>query len=212
MDRIRLLILDCDGVIRTILWPDIHGAYVEIADHFGKRSYFDEHCDSVERFRAWHDHDWHKSMERLGIPREKYAEASKIYHDYYDQHTKVFPWFPGLPQKLSMKYTLAMFSSSRSLSVRNSLRESEKFFSCIVGAEHVTRMKPDPEGIHLILKITRHKREEALMIGDGHGDIIAGKNAGIKTAGVTWGIDSKEVLCGLNPDFLFEDPKELFLL
>lgn len=49
-----------------------------------------------------------------------------------------------------------------------------------------------------------------LMIGDRKGDIEAGRNNGISTAGVLWGYGSKEELTAASPDYLAQTPSDLF--
>ncbi len=45
---------------------------------------------------------------------------------------------------------------------------------------------------------------ETLYVGDTSGDIEAGREAGVKTMGVAWGIQCNEKLEASNPDYLFD--------
>ncbi|MBI2086378.1 HAD hydrolase-like protein [Candidatus Daviesbacteria bacterium] len=49
----------------------------------------------------------------------------------------------------------------------------------------------------------------AYMVGDTGDDILAGKNAGVKTVGVTYGFLGKDI-AQYNPDFIIDDIEELF--
>ena len=51
---------------------------------------------------------------------------------------------------------------------------------------------------------------KVLYIGDEVRDIIAAKRIGIKVVSVTWGYNSAAALEKLTPDFLINDPQELF--
>ena len=46
-------------------------------------------------------------------------------------------------------------------------------------------------------------------IGDTSGDVEAGKDANIKTIGISWGFQDKSVLSKSNPDFLIDDIVEM---
>lgn len=140
------------------------------------------------------------------------SEFNRIFHDACDPHLKLFPWVPDLLAHLSKKYTLAILSSSTKASVEKELGELTQYFSFIIGAEDVRSLKPNPEGVRLILKLTNTDTSEALIIGDMNVDYLAGKSAGIKTALVVWGMGDREELQELKPDFLFEDSTELFNL
>lgn len=63
--------------------------------------------------------------------------------------------------------------------------------------------------INSYIKSHKIKREETILIGDEHRDIVASKKSNIKVISVTWGYDLKELLISGNPDFLVEEPSEI---
>jgi phosphoglycolate phosphatase len=54
--------------------------------------------------------------------------------------------------------------------------------------------------------------QDIYYIGDTTGDIKEGKQAGVKTVGVTWGWHSKEKMAAAKPDYLFDSSQELLQL
>ncbi len=48
-------------------------------------------------------------------------------------------------------------------------------------------------------------KNATFYVGDTSGDIEAGKFANVKTIGISWGFQNKEVLSKSNPDFLIDD-------
>jgi phosphoglycolate phosphatase len=54
--------------------------------------------------------------------------------------------------------------------------------------------------------------QDIYYIGDTTGDIKEGKQAGVKTVGITWGWHSKEKMAAAKPDYLFDAPQELLQL
>lgn len=53
--------------------------------------------------------------------------------------------------------------------------------------------KPDPDHIRLTLAAAGADRAEAVMIGDHHNDVAAGKGAGLPTIYCSWGYGPREV-------------------
>jgi HAD superfamily hydrolase (TIGR01509 family) len=60
-------------------------------------------------------------------------------------------------------------------------------FQTIVGLEHVTWPKPDPEPVRLALERLCVAPEAAMMVGDTPDDIVAARAAGVVAVGVTSG-------------------------
>jgi len=82
-------------------------------------------------------------------------------------------------------------------------------FYMVIGPEDVTRLKPDPEMIQTIMRITGSPPEATLIIGDTDNDLQAGKNAHITTCAATYGYFPRARLEAQNPDFLIDTPMEL---
>ncbi|WP_313804436.1 pyrophosphatase PpaX [Cytobacillus sp.] len=89
------------------------------------------------------------------------------------------------------------------------LTKLDQFFDVIVALDHVKKPKPDPEPILKALELLGSKPEEAIMVGDNSHDILGGKNAGTKTAGVAWSAKGKEFLLQFNPDYMLENMADL---
>jgi len=83
------------------------------------------------------------------------------------------------------------------------------YFDMVVGPESVKKMKPDPEGILQVLEQFKIPPQQAVMVGDSHVDIEAGKNVGTITCGVTYGLGDREELIKSSPDILINDLAEL---
>jgi phosphoglycolate phosphatase len=60
-------------------------------------------------------------------------------------------------------------------------------FAAVYGGNSFERKKPDPVGIFQILSDTSGRAENTWMIGDSAVDVLTGRNAGVKTCGVSWG-------------------------
>lgn len=75
------------------------------------------------------------------------------------------------------------------------------YFTTVTGRSHLSKTEilrenfPDPAG--------------CWHIGDTVGDMIAGKDAGMKTVAVTWGFHDEEMLSAANPDHLIRNQRDL---
>lgn len=85
----------------------------------------------------------------------------------------------------------------------------EKWFDDFVALDHVEIPKPDRNPVDVALsKFPNHKN--AIMIGDNQSDILAGKNAGIYSAGVAWSFKGAAYLEKVEPDFMLKDMNDIF--
>jgi pyrophosphatase PpaX len=90
-----------------------------------------------------------------------------------------------------------------------SLTKLDEFFEVIVALDHVKKAKPDPEPILVALEQLDSRPDEAIMVGDNYHDILAGKNAGTKTAGVVWAVKGRESIEIHQPDYMLENMRDL---
>lgn len=83
------------------------------------------------------------------------------------------------------------------------------YFRKVIGPDSVRRLKPDPEGLLKAVEFFGADPERVIMVGDSSYDILAGKNAGTHTCGVTYGIGSVEEMKNAGPDVIIDDMIEL---
>jgi pyrophosphatase PpaX len=89
------------------------------------------------------------------------------------------------------------------------LTKLDQFFDVVVTLDDVENAKPDPEPVLKALEQLGSSPDEAIMVGDNHHDVLAGKNAGTKTAGVAWSIKGREYISSYKPDYLLEKMSDL---
>jgi phosphoglycolate phosphatase len=89
-----------------------------------------------------------------------------------------------------------------------------KFFKEIISGDEPDCVKPTACPINMVFD--RFKmgnrtvdKDRIMIVGDMDIDIKAGKNAGIKTCAVTYGIGKKKDIITAKPDFLIDDISEL---
>ncbi|WP_246942619.1 pyrophosphatase PpaX [Bacillus pinisoli] len=89
------------------------------------------------------------------------------------------------------------------------LTKLDQFFDVVVTLDDVENAKPDPEPIVKALAQLDAKPEETIMVGDNYHDIVAGQNAGTKTAGVAWSLKGVEFLQSYKPDYMLENMRDV---
>jgi phosphoglycolate phosphatase len=83
-----------------------------------------------------------------------------------------------------------------------------KRFAVVYGGNSFDHKKPDPVGVYQILSDTKGQRERTWMIGDSAVDVLTGRNAGIRTCGVTYGY-ATETFQDAPPDYLIDNFSDL---
>jgi phosphoglycolate phosphatase len=84
-------------------------------------------------------------------------------------------------------------------------------FARIWGAGDVPARKPDPSGLRGLVEELAADRDDAWMIGDSPIDVRTARAAGVRVAGVTWGLNPAG-LRSEGPDRLIDDARGLLAL
>ncbi len=83
-----------------------------------------------------------------------------------------------------------------------------RHFAFIYGGNSFAQKKPDPVGVYRLMNDLKASPETTLLVGDSDTDVLTGRNAGVWTCGVTYGIGSR-TLKDTPPDLLLGDLREL---
>ncbi|WP_462411017.1 pyrophosphatase PpaX [Neobacillus sp. Marseille-QA0830] len=89
------------------------------------------------------------------------------------------------------------------------LMNLDPFFNVVIAYDHVIKTKPDPEPIHKALEKLNSTPDETIMVGDNFHDILGGKNAGTKTAGVAWAFKGRDYIANYEPDYILDHMTDL---
>ncbi|MFC7688196.1 pyrophosphatase PpaX [Ureibacillus sp. GCM10028918] len=136
----------------------------------------------------------------------------------YANHDTLVTEYDGVVstlEKLKMQgIRLAIVSTKRRDTIEKGLdlMGAKHFFEFWVGVDSVKNVKPDPEPVLLAIEKLGVKKEDVMMIGDNYHDIEAGKNAGVKTAGVAWSIKGEEYLRQFKPDYILQHMSDLLTI
>jgi 2-phosphoglycolate phosphatase len=144
------------------------------------------------------------------------------YRDYYHSHLLVNTRpFPGVAETLAEIDRLRANGLRTAVATTKRTRTAERVldglrlaqhFDAILGTEPPMPHKPAPD---LLLECARRLDREprnGLMIGDTERDVLAGRAAGMRTCGVTWGVLGSDGLTPHAPDFMVHRFAELLAL
>lgn len=155
--------------------------------------------------------------EQMGFfSEERGPELVNAYKAYYrthmDERTHLFEGVKSLLDALfSSGIQMAAVTNKGSRGVHHAFDKFDlgKYFSAAITADDVVKGKPDPEGILAALNHLGVSAEEALFVGDSHSDILAAKNARVKSVLVGWTFFHEEHYSTFEADFVIERPMDL---
>lgn len=140
------------------------------------------------------------------------ADFARIFRENYNRlkknaHEKTFPGVIETLEKLRAEgHVLAIASSRRLESLYDYLDGLgvREWFSMIVGADSVSKGKPNPEPVLTILDALGLEAADTLVVGDADVDIMMGNAARCKTCAVTYGNGSFTSLKAANPTYMID--------
>jgi pyrophosphatase PpaX len=142
-----------------------------------------------------------RSPEELDMLRERYRAYQFLHHD------NVVREYPGTTAVLEALHARGVrmgivTSKGDELAKRGlDLTGLSKFISAVVGADSVTKYKPEPEPTLLALERLGVSADEAVLMGDSPHDISSGNAAGVVTIGALWGPFTREQIAVAKPGY-----------
>ncbi len=146
-----------------------------------------------------------RSMEM----REVYRDHQKATHD------NMVTLVPGTREALEALRSAGLVLgvvTSKSLLVASEgldLFDLKPFFQTLVTYEDTQRHKPHPDPLIVASERLGIEPGRMLYVGDAVVDIQAGKAAGTRTAGVTWGAGNRDDIERVKPDYVFDNMSQL---
>ena len=153
------------------------------------------------------------SDEVIGRCVESYHRQFEINKDLMPP--QMFPHVAETLERMTKKGIRMSVATSRGVESLRDLLTSMgiiKYFDLLLGADSVSRHKPDPEPVLMTLEKLNINATDTLVVGDMPVDILMGKGAGCTTCGVTYGNATREELVESGADFIIDDISALLLL
>ncbi|QCI28392.1 phosphoglycolate phosphatase [Caminibacter pacificus] len=204
-----LLIFDLDGTLIDSV-PDITDAINKTFDELGIERV------SEEDVRNYLGNGARTLIERAlrGKNDEKLLQKTlKIFKNHYKNNVcNKTTLYPGVKETLEkLPYKKAIVTNKPYEFVGEILKtlEIDRYFEMYIGGESLPEKKPSPLPLLYVCEKTGYKPSEAVMIGDSKNDILAARNAGIKSIAVNYGYNYGEDVSIYKPDIIIDDFRKL---
>jgi len=165
-----------------------------------------------EEFLELFEGNFYESLVQKGVDLGKFMSASvDILSEVNYAEMKPFDAIRPVLRALAKNHPMIVISSNETPTIVEALHlyDFDGIFQEILGSDFMLSKKD--KILHVIKKYDV-TLQDIYYIGDTTGDIREGKQAGVKTVGVTWGWHSKEKMAAVNPDYLFDKPEDLLML
>jgi phosphoglycolate phosphatase len=148
-----------------------------------------------------------------GATDEDVEQAVAFFLDYYRSHMLDHTvTYPGVREALEAlaDRKLAVLTNKPvkfSQSILAGL-DISRYFTQVYGGNSFDQKKPDPVGLVTIMRESAAVAAETMIVGDSDTDVLTGRNAGVWTCGVSYGL-AADTLKSTPPDFMLDDLREL---
>lgn len=214
MDKAQLVIFDLDGTLLNTI-EDLG----EACNHALRE------CGCPERKMEEYNALVGRGIDNLfrgALPEDRRTEdmvirMRKIFVPYYDRHKcdRTRP-YEGIVDVLKALRDagIMMAVASNKYQEGTELLVSHFFgfldFVKVLGQRDGQPIKPSPEIVDEAIRAAGGiPRENVIYVGDSNVDMETGRNAGVRTIGVTWGFRTREELAAYNPWRIADSPAEL---
>ena len=155
----------------------------------------------------------------IGKENDKlYNEARALFDEYYSKHcldhTVAYPHLYELVEKLHHEGHIIAVNTNKpdDLAKKICKKIFGNYIDYVIGQKDKLPTKPNPSSTINIMTHYHATKKQTIFIGDSDVDILTGKNAGIKTIGVTWGNRDQEDLVQAGASFVVHNVKELEII
>jgi len=134
----------------------------------------------------------------------------EIYLAHLLDTTVLFDGIPGVLKHFKGK-KMAVASNKPYIYVEKILEglNIAPFFVSVKGGDSVEEKKPHPRMLEVIMREAGTSAPGTVFIGDSAVDMQTGKNAKVRTIGVTYGFRPTEEIVGSAPDAIIAAPRDL---
>lgn len=209
MENIKLIFFDYDGTIADTI-PGIVSAVNAMLQKLGLSQ-----RESGEIISFIGNGQKYLIEASVGSKKEiTYDDAYAVFDEYYKNHLDdQLKLYPGVKEGLEyFKDTVKIIISNKNtvyIEAGLEMLGIDAYFKDVLGGDLTEQRKPSPDSLYKLLKKYNVSPQNAVIVGDMDIDIKTGKNAGIITCGVTYGLGSQESLQRAGADYIVDSIIEL---
>lgn len=195
LEKYDLFIFDWDGTLST------SSALVKVT-RFLKRRY---NIGYIKNHKELYTIGSMKDVRR----KEGRAKLYSFIYDIYSRFTRA-EMKPGAMELLKTlkkhRKKVAVFSDSNRhrLYIETRKTNAVKYIDFILSADSIRSFKPDPAGIYTVMDNFDVPKKRCLYIGDMAVDVFTARFAGVDSCAVCDGLDPKDLLKRVGPDYLID--------
>jgi HAD superfamily hydrolase (TIGR01662 family) len=160
-------------------------------------------------YEASYSPNWYTLYEAMGLEKERWDEADKLWLQHYGQQTADL--IPGAREAIEhlqrSGYHLGVVSSGSKSRLAREIEhlKLQAVFEVIVCNEDMIRKKPHPEGLHSAINQLNCVADRTCYVGDSPEDIQMGKRAGVMTVAVRSSYPTSWRVGETEPDLLLDN-------
>ena len=176
---LRAVLFDWDGTLLDSYRADAH-AYLQMFREVGIPW-------GLPDLARHYSPDWYRVYRAAGLPRERWAEADRIWrHFYKDERPALHRNVHRVLEHLATRYRLGLITSGSNVRVRGQLRAFglERFFAVQVFGDTALRRKPHPAPIQIAIARLGFEPGACVYIGDSPEDVEMAHRAGVVAVGI----------------------------
>ncbi len=212
MTDIKGIIFDLDGTLIDTI-EDIGNSVNAVLEDYGYPTY------TKDEYKLMVGHGFMNLIKRAmpeGLKEDQYEEGLLKFTYYYDKlymdTTHPYEGIYDLLKELNRRGIKIAVNSNKQDDYTKKLIEhcfKGVDFVDVIGSRNNIPNKPDPTSALEIIDKMQLAKDEVIYIGDSETDIKTGKNANLKTIGVSWGFRSVEVLESVHADVIVNKPQDI---
>ncbi len=203
--KIKNIIYDFDGTI-----ADTVGAWINIFENIGKKIGSKKiNAQTLARVR---NEGLRSAVKDLGIFGSfvMFFAIKKARKELGKKMSELLP-FSGMSEVLQKLHDEGFHQEMVTSNTQNNVNIFFKYhpLNFFDDIDTGSNMFAKAKRIKKVIKIKNLNPLETVYIGDEIRDIEAARKAGIRIISVTWGVNSRQALESMHPDFIVDHPEEI---
>ncbi|WP_076588926.1 phosphoglycolate phosphatase [Vibrio ostreicida] len=150
------------------------------------------------------------------LDADLHAKARVLFDEYYEKSGhKLSHLYPSVKETLAELdkacVTMALVTNKPSKFVPEVLAKHgiDQYFVDVIGGDSFSEKKPNPIALNWLLEKYGFEASEMMMVGDSKNDVLAAKNAGCQSFGLTYGYNHGEPISASKPDYVADSLADL---